>query len=99
MSSQLRCSPGPRSPQGFLALRKHSDRLVLLVRMMSRSGFPCFKAGERAVKALEKRMQVGTVDVRLQHLLPHGLTSDWSGCRVCYGDNGEDGWQVKGAGH
>ena len=44
--------------QGFLSIRKHADRVMLLVRMMSKSGFPCFKSGERAVKALEKRLQV-----------------------------------------
>jgi len=44
--------------QGFLACRKHHDRLLLMVRMMSRSGFPCFKQGDRSVKALEKRFQV-----------------------------------------
>lgn len=45
--------------QGFLAMRKQADRILLLTRMMHKSGFPCYKAGERAVKALEKRMQVG----------------------------------------
>ncbi|PNH10748.1 Phosphatidylinositol 4-kinase beta 1 [Tetrabaena socialis] len=64
------CSDAPPSPhamrhhaqvlviQGFLSIRKQGDRVVLLVKMMSKSGFPCFKAGDRAVKALEKRLQV-----------------------------------------
>ncbi len=43
---------------GFLAVRTHSERILLLVKTMARSGFPCFKAGDRAVKALEKRLQV-----------------------------------------
>jgi len=50
--------------QGFLACRKHHDRLLLMVRMMSRSGFPCFKQGERAVKALEKRFQLHLTEVQ-----------------------------------
>eukprot|EP00201_Polytomella_parva_P000310 CAMPEP_0175084902 /NCGR_PEP_ID=MMETSP0052_2-20121109/28337_1 /TAXON_ID=51329 ORGANISM="Polytomella parva, Strain SAG 63-3" /NCGR_SAMPLE_ID=MMETSP0052_2 /ASSEMBLY_ACC=CAM_ASM_000194 /LENGTH=437 /DNA_ID=CAMNT_0016356797 /DNA_START=28 /DNA_END=1341 /DNA_ORIENTATION=- len=43
--------------QGFLCCRKYHDRLLLLTRMLVRnSNFPCFKTGERAVKALEKRL-------------------------------------------
>ena len=41
--------------QGFLACRKHADRIILLVDMMSTSGCPCFKAGARCVSALRKR--------------------------------------------
>lgn len=29
--------------QGFLACRKHHDRIVLLVKLMMKSGLPCFK--------------------------------------------------------
>jgi len=61
--------------QGVLACRKHHDRLLLMVRMMSRSGFPCFKQGERAVKALEKRFQLQLTEVQcVQSVL--GLISD-----------------------
>mmetsp|Transcript_19596 Transcript_19596/g.54591 ORF Transcript_19596/g.54591 Transcript_19596/m.54591 type:complete len:316 (+) Transcript_19596:179-1126(+) len=61
--------------QGFLACRKHHDRLLLMVRMMSRSGFPCFKQGERSVKALEKRFQLHLTEVQcVQSVL--GLISD-----------------------
>ena len=30
--------------QGFMACRKHADRVILLVEMMAASGCPCFKA-------------------------------------------------------
>lgn len=41
--------------QGFLALRKHSDRITLLVEMMADSGFPCFKSRAAAVQGVKKR--------------------------------------------
>jgi hypothetical protein len=44
--------------QGFLACRKHADRIILLVEMMQNSGCPCFKAGPRAVAALRKRFHL-----------------------------------------
>ncbi len=44
--------------QGFLACRKHADRIILLVEMMQNSGCPCFKAGIRAVAALRKRFHL-----------------------------------------
>ena len=44
--------------QGFLACRKHADRIILLVDMMSTSGCPCFKAGPRCVTALRKRFHL-----------------------------------------
>ena len=44
--------------QGFLACRKHADRIILLVEMMQSSGCPCFKAGPRAVAALRKRFHL-----------------------------------------
>lgn len=49
--------------------------MVSLVRVMSKSGLPCFKAGERCVKALEKRFVLGMTEVAcVQHVL--GLISD-----------------------
>lgn len=41
--------------RGFLAARKHADRLLLLVEMMEGSAFPCFKAGSRTLPALRRR--------------------------------------------
>ena len=61
--------------QGFLACRKHHDRLLLMVRMMSKSGFPCFKQGERSVKAFEKRFLLHLTEMQcVQSVL--GLISD-----------------------
>lgn len=42
--------------QGFLAVRKHSDRISLLVEMMVQSGCPCFKSKVAAVQGLKKRL-------------------------------------------
>lgn len=41
--------------RGFLAARKHADRILLLVEMLASSGFPCFKAGPKTVYALRRR--------------------------------------------
>jgi len=41
--------------QGFLACRKHSEQITVLIDIMHKSGFPCFKAGRRALAALKKR--------------------------------------------
>jgi phosphatidylinositol 4-kinase len=45
--------------QGFLAARKHADRIVCLVEMMSQSGAPCFKAGPSVLTNLRKRFAPG----------------------------------------
>lgn len=53
--------------QGFLACRKHSERIVLMVKMMSKSGLPCFKSGaERTVRALEKRLALNLTEVQVR---------------------------------
>ena len=41
--------------QGFLACRKHSEQITVLIDIMHKSGFPCFKAGRRALAALKRR--------------------------------------------
>ena len=57
--------------QGFLACRKHADRIILLVDMMSTSGCPAFKAGPRAIQALRKRFHLNLTEaqVRLLYLM------------------------------
>lgn len=56
--------------RGFLAARKHHERIVCLVRIMGRSGFPCFKgSSERAVRALEKRLHLGATEVACVQLV------------------------------
>ena len=56
--------------QGFLACRKHADRIVLLVEMMQGSGCPAFKAGPRCVHNLRKRFHLGLTETQVstQHL-------------------------------
>ena len=49
--------------QGFLACRKHHDRLMLLAKMLGKSGLPCFKTGDRGVKAFEKRFHLHLTEV------------------------------------
>jgi phosphatidylinositol 4-kinase len=61
--------------QGFLACRKHADRIILLVDMMSNSGCPAFKTGPRAVKSLRTRFHLSlTEDQCMQMVL--NLISD-----------------------
>lgn len=51
--------------QGFLVARKHSERLVQLVKMMAKSNYPCFKAGaDKTVKAMEKRFALNLTEVQ-----------------------------------
>ncbi|KAK9865441.1 hypothetical protein WJX84_000186 [Apatococcus fuscideae] len=44
--------------RGFLACRKHADRIILLVEMMQGCGCPAFKGGHRALQALRKRFHL-----------------------------------------
>ena len=55
--------------QGFLACRKHADRIILLVDMMSTSGCPAFKAGPRAIQALRKRFHLNLTEAQVRLLL------------------------------
>ncbi|CAD8152555.1 unnamed protein product [Paramecium pentaurelia] len=44
--------------KGFMALRKHSDRILLLVKMMysgQKNYMPCFKRGDKSITQLEER--------------------------------------------
>lgn len=50
--------------QGFLACRKHADRVILLVEMMQGSGCPAFKAGPRCVQNLRKRFHLGLTETQ-----------------------------------
>lgn len=43
--------------EGFLACRKHADRVLLLVEMMKGCGCPCFEGGQRALQNLRKRRE------------------------------------------
>jgi len=61
--------------QGFLAIRKHSDRIVDLVGMMSESGCPCFKNKVMAVEGLRRRLAPGSSEASVIQLVL-GLISD-----------------------
>lgn len=51
--------------QGFLACRKHADRIILLVEMMQGSGCPAFKAGPRCVHNLRKRFHLNLTETQV----------------------------------
>lgn len=61
--------------QGFLVCRKHADRLVLMVRMMSKSGLPCFKVrGSLALSEAKRRLSawlVGGASLPRRELAAH----------------------------
>lgn len=61
--------------QGFLAARRHSDRLCLLVEMMAGSGCPCFKNKVAAVQGVKKRCALGLPEPSVVELVL-GLISD-----------------------
>lgn len=61
--------------QGFLACRKHADRIVLLVEMMQGSGCPAFKAGPRCVHNLRKRFHLGLTETQCVEVVL-GMISD-----------------------
>ena len=44
--------------QGYLAVREHAERIVLLVQMMGASGCPCFTAGPKVIKNLRRRFNL-----------------------------------------
>lgn len=61
--------------QGFLALRKHADRILLLVEMMQGSGCPCFKNRLGALQGLKKRFNLALPEPQLVEAVL-GLISD-----------------------
>lgn len=61
--------------QGFLACRKHADRILAMCEMMSKAGFPCFKTGDRVLKNLKKRFHQNCPEEQSIQVVM-GLTSD-----------------------
>ena len=56
--------------QGFLAARKHADRIILLIEMMLGVGCPCFKGGQRVLQGLRRRFQPSLTEERcIEHVL------------------------------
>ncbi len=61
--------------QGFVAIGKHSDRVIELVSMMSESGCPCFRNKQLAVEGLRKRISTRMSEEKyVDHVL--GLISE-----------------------
>lgn len=62
--------------QGFLACRKHSDHILLLVEMMQHCAFPCLKAGgARVMSSLRKRFHPSLTEEQCVEVVL-GLISD-----------------------
>ena len=55
--------------QGYLACRKHAERILLLVEMMAHSGCPCFKAGPKVVQNLRKRFNLGRTEEQVAEIM------------------------------
>lgn len=59
--------------KGYLALRKHADRILLMVEMMIKgfliinvdSRFPCFYAGDACIQQLRERFQLSLTDAQV----------------------------------
>jgi phosphatidylinositol 4-kinase B len=61
--------------QGFLAVRRHADRINLLVEMMADSGCPCFKNRVTAVQGVKRRLAGGIAEPAVVEMVL-GLISD-----------------------
>ena len=68
--------------RGFLAARKHADRILLLVEMLGTSGFPCFKAGIKTVYALRRRFALQATEPQV--LQQHAGTISWCCCPLSH---------------
>ena len=55
--------------QGYLACRKHAERILLLVEMMGHSGCPCFKGGPKVVQNLRKRFNLGRTEDQVAEIM------------------------------
>jgi hypothetical protein len=66
--------------RGFLAARKHADRILLLVEMLGTSGFPCFKAGIKTVYALRRRFALQATEPQVLHSVAPPVTAAASRC-------------------
>ncbi|CAI4224050.1 unnamed protein product [Auanema sp. JU1783] len=56
--------------KGLIATRKHHEKILSLVDMMSKSSrLPCFRAGPAVVKALQERFHINYTDKQLEVLV------------------------------
>ena len=63
--------------KSFLALRKHADKFILLVEMMTKdSRFPCFSGNpEAAVNAFRERFQLALTEKQIEAFFEQLITS------------------------
>lgn len=56
--------------QAFLELRKHADRILLLVEVMQKeSKLPCFYSGDSAVSLLRQRFNLSLTEAQLRQVV------------------------------
>ena len=48
--------------QGFLAVRRHTERILVVVECMRDAGFPCLRGGAKSIEALRQRFQLGQTE-------------------------------------
>jgi hypothetical protein len=61
--------------QGFLAARKHAERIVQLVEILQPANCPCFKSGTRTISQLKRRFRLDLTEEQcVEHVL--SLVSD-----------------------
>jgi phosphatidylinositol kinase/protein kinase (PI-3 family) len=67
--------------RAFIALRKHSDNIILMIEMMMKdSKLPCFYSGEAAIQHLRERFQLGLTESQLSDMVDRMVAS--SSCNM-----------------
>lgn len=62
--------------QGLLAIRKHSDRLIILLElMMKNSPLPCFYSGEAALLQFKERLHLTLTETQIEQLVDKLMTT------------------------
>lgn len=62
--------------QGLIAARKHHEKLVTLVEILSfNSQLPCFRNGASTIKGLKDRFHMGLTERQLQSLVDSMVNS------------------------
>ncbi|CAD8153192.1 unnamed protein product [Paramecium octaurelia] len=75
--------------KGFIALRKHSDRILLLVKMMysgHKNSMPCFKRGDKSITQLEERFYLQEENQRLNVICQNIINSSIDNWRAKWYD-------------
>ncbi|XP_077989707.1 phosphatidylinositol 4-kinase beta-like [Glandiceps talaboti] len=61
--------------QGFIAARKHMDKVITLVEIMQTAQLPCFKQGASTVRAMRDRFHMNLTEEQLQLLVENMVES------------------------